>query len=138
MCVCLVSFKNRENQELIWIIDSVLFVLTTGIPYAEKPGMFQSPVPSAPWLGVRKAKKFGTECLQLSPPKLMRVVGSEDCLYLNIYTRKLPDYADMESNSLLPVIFMIHGGSYYFGSGSEVGPAYLLNHEIILVTFNYR
>ena len=38
----------------------------------------------------------------------------------------------------LPVIFWIHGGSYFLGSGSEFGPAYLLEKDVILVTINYR
>ena len=38
----------------------------------------------------------------------------------------------------MPVIFYIHGGAYYFGSGGEYGPNYLLNHDVVLVTINYR
>ena len=38
----------------------------------------------------------------------------------------------------VPVIFYIHGGAYYFGSGGEYGPNYLLNHDVVLVTINYR
>jgi len=32
----------------------------------------------------------------------------------------------------------IHGGSFYFGSGNWYGPNYLLDKDVILVTFNYR
>jgi carboxylesterase type B len=36
------------------------------------------------------------------------------------------------------VIVNIHGGAFMFGSGSEIGPKYLLDKDIILVTLNYR
>ncbi|CAG7821885.1 unnamed protein product [Allacma fusca] len=111
-----------------------------GIPYGEPPLAqlrFRSPVRKAPWLGMKLAKKLRPECLQLSPAKLLRVVGNEDCLYLNVYTRQLPHFT-LSERKLVPVIFWIHGGSYYFGNGGDYGPAYLLNHDVVLVTFNYR
>jgi carboxylesterase type B len=36
------------------------------------------------------------------------------------------------------VIVNIHAGAFMFGSGSETGPKYLLDEDVILVTFNYR
>jgi Carboxylesterase type B len=38
----------------------------------------------------------------------------------------------------LDVIVNIHSGAFMFGSGSESGPKYLLDQDVILVTFNYR
>lgn len=36
----------------------------------------------------------------------------------------------------------IHGGAFYMGSGGgktdQYGPDYLLDHDIVLVTINYR
>ena len=32
----------------------------------------------------------------------------------------------------------IHGGGLQFGAGSHYGPEFLIDEEIILVTFNYR
>jgi carboxylesterase type B len=29
-------------------------------------------------------------------------------------------------------------GAWYFGSGAEYGPSYLLENDVILVTINYR
>lgn len=55
---------------------------------------------------------------------------------MNIYTpiRTSPQ------EQLLPVMVYIHGGGFRDGSGSPFlyGPGYLLEHEVILVTFNYR
>jgi carboxylesterase type B len=36
------------------------------------------------------------------------------------------------------VIVNIHGGAFMFGSGSVPGPKYLMDQDVILVTFNYR
>ncbi|ODN01305.1 Esterase SG1 [Orchesella cincta] len=51
-----------------------------GVPYAQPPlgfFRFRPSVPIEPWGGMREAKKPGPECLQLSPPKVLRVVGNE-------------------------------------------------------------
>ena len=61
-------------------------------------------------------------------------VGSDDCLYLNVYTKSL------ENNVKLPVLFWIHGGAFSLGSGNDdiYGPKYLLRKDVVLVTINYR
>lgn len=58
----------------------------------------------------------------------------EDCLYLNVYTKS------MDNLTLKPVVVFIHPGGFYLGSGSSVnyGPEYLLEEDLVLVTFNYR
>lgn len=60
--------------------------------------------------------------------------GSEDCLFLNVYTRSLHPHAK------IPVMVYIHGGAYMSGSGDDetYGPEFLLQHDVILVTMNYR
>lgn len=62
----------------------------------------QSPVPFGKWEGIKDASKDGNECIQknileifnntnqetlpteMPPPSL--IIGSEDCLYLNVFT----------------------------------------------------
>lgn len=41
---------------------------------------------------------------------------------------------------LKPVIVWIHGGAFSMGTGASVkyGPDFLLDKDVILVTFNYR
>ena len=59
---------------------------------------------------------------------------SEDCLYLNIYTK------DINKQNKKPVAFWIQGGAFSIGSGDELpfdGTRYT-QEDIILVTFNYR
>lgn len=95
----------------------------------------QAPQPVKPWDGVRMAKTFGPICIQYDFfRKIIPANGSEDCLYLNVYTPELtPDKP-------LPVMFFIHGGGNVSGDGNDdfYGPEFLLRQDVILVTFNYR
>lgn len=56
---------------------------------------------------------------------------NEDCLFLNVYTKSL------QPTELLPVIVIIHHGGLYIGDGN-FGADYLLEKDVVLVTFNYR
>lgn len=40
----------------------------------------------------------------------------------------------------LPIIVYVHGGAYIMGSSNSklLSPEYLLDHDVILVTLNYR
>ncbi|XP_013167377.1 PREDICTED: juvenile hormone esterase-like [Papilio xuthus] len=111
-----------------------------GIPYAKPPVgdlRFKSPQPSEPWEIVRDAStanKTNIAC-QLDS-KTYDIIGSEDCLYLNVYTPKLsiPDH-------ILPVMIYIHGGGFCTGNGTiktETGPDYLIENNVVIVTINYR
>ena len=63
----------------------------------------------------------------------LKAMGSEDCLFLNVYTRKVP-------NDLKPVMVFIHGGAFIAGSSDRAmyGPEFLMTEDIVLVTVNYR
>jgi len=43
------------------------------------------------------------------------VIGSEDCLYLNVFTPVLEENAE----ELLPVFVWIHGSGFLYGSGND-------------------
>ncbi|KAL0831191.1 hypothetical protein ABMA28_002050 [Loxostege sticticalis] len=108
-----------------------------GIPYAKPPLgdlRFKAPEPPEPWTGVRDATQHGPVCPQYNE-RLDRIdEGSEDCLYLNVYSKNLTP------TQPLPVMVWIHGGSFYTGSGNSdfYGPEFFMAHDVILVTFNYR
>ncbi|XP_075213902.1 juvenile hormone esterase-like [Lycorma delicatula] len=67
----------------------------------------------------------------------MNYTGNEDCLFINVHTPKMPC---VRKNNVLPVMVWIHGGGFTFGSGNddEFGPDYLIEYDVIIVTFNYR
>ncbi|XP_013134275.1 PREDICTED: neuroligin 4-like [Papilio polytes] len=108
-----------------------------GIPYASPPVgklRFKAPLPPEPWQGTRDAFEHGPICPQVEPYVGQCNLKNEDCLYLNVYTKTL------ERNAKVPVMVYIHGGAYLYGSGNDDihGPEFLLQHDITLVTFNYR
>ncbi|XP_058799390.1 juvenile hormone esterase-like [Phymastichus coffea] len=107
-----------------------------GIPYAKPPTgqlRFRDPQPMEPWTDIRNAMSYGSISAQYDAG-LKEVIGSEDCLYLNVYTRNL------DACSRAPVMFWIHGGAFLSGSGNDdmFGPDYLLTKSVVLVTINYR
>lgn len=61
--------------------------------------------------------------------------GTLDCLRLNIY---VPATANVTNP--LPVMLWIHGGAFIIGSGNRpsTGPKFLVKHDVILITMNYR
>ena len=93
----------------------------------------KDPLPPECWEGVRNANDFGPNCCQFNAP-MHTFLGSDDCLYLNIYSKKL------DNTAKLPVLFWIHGGGFFFGSGDDdlYGPQYFLRKNVILITINYR
>ncbi|KAM3961877.1 juvenile hormone esterase-like isoform 2-T2 [Aphomia sociella] len=108
-----------------------------GIPYAQPPIgklRFKAPLPPVPWKGVYNATEHGAVCLQFDITSQKLIEGNENCLFLNVYTKSL------KPSVKLPVMVFIHGGAFTSGSGNSdvFGPDYLLQHDVILVTINYR
>ncbi|XP_025406472.1 bile salt-activated lipase-like isoform X4 [Sipha flava] len=112
------------------------YVSFLGIPYAKPPIddlRFKPPVKHPGWSGVLNAFSEGEKCLQFDI-LTNRIVGSENCLYLNIFVPQ------DELNEKLAVMLFIHGGAFNFGSASlnQYCPDYLLDENVIVVTINYR
>ncbi|CAB3246702.1 unnamed protein product [Arctia plantaginis] len=109
-----------------------------GIPYAEPPLgklRFKAPRPPLPWNDTRQATEHGPKCPQMDFLITQELIpGSEDCLYLNVYT------PDLKPVSPLAVMVFIHGGGYKSGAGDldHYGPDFLVSHGVVLVTINYR
>ncbi|XP_031560749.1 cholinesterase 1-like [Actinia tenebrosa] len=120
-----------------------------GVPYAQKPiGDLRFKPPQA--LSARRSSDYEATSLPLiciqanhyfdsikgawpefDPTKDM----SEDCLYLNIYTPSIKS-----CKKKYPVIFYIHGGSYFAGTPTrDISPGeYLPTRDVVLVTIQYR
>ncbi len=111
-----------------------------GIPYAAPPLgplRWQPPQPLPRWPGVRAASKPGPRCIQHAPYGELEPDNphmSEDCLYLNVWTPQPSAHAK------LPVIFFIHGGEFWAGSGSEAryNGEKLAARGSVVVTINHR
>ncbi|CAG9836484.1 unnamed protein product [Diabrotica balteata] len=112
------------------------FIAYEGIPYAAPPtgqGRFKLPKEPNNWTGILETTDNTQVCAQVTYP-IPSAVGTEDCLYLNVYTPK--NYKHF--NQSLPVFAFIHGGAFQFRSKSVWVPDYFIMNDIILVTFNYR
>jgi len=106
-----------------------------GVPFAAPPVgeyRFRPAGEVEPWEGVKEAVKPASACLQNPYLEPTKVVGSEDCLYLNVFTRSL----DPEAKK--PVIVFIHGGAFVFGSSTNLGGDYFMEEDVVLVTIQYR
>lgn len=113
------------------------FFSFTGIPYARPPVgkyRFKEPKASKPWQGVWDATRPAPKCLQYDRYPASSIVGDEDCLYLNVYTPRLP----AAGSPLLDVIVWIHGGGFMFGGSADWGAEAILDHDVVLVSMNYR
>jgi para-nitrobenzyl esterase len=122
-----------------------------GIPYGAPAGganRFMPPKPPAAWTGVRDTFEFGHYAPQSNRPRgekqrqFFSVLGatnrgdtSEDCLYLNVWTRGVND------GRKRPVMVWFHGGGFDQGTGGSIGydGAGLAQHQdVVVVTVNHR
>jgi len=108
-----------------------------GIPYAASPVgdlRWMPPTPFGNWTGIFQAVAPGSACPQFNDT--MKMVGSENCLFLNVYTPRGKDTVKPHDRA---VLVWIHGGGLTKGVGSEYDPTPLVEGgDIIVVTFNYR
>lgn len=93
---------------------------------------FQNPRPTVPWRAERDATREGPKCAQITV-LAAQMEGEEDCLFLNVYSPNL-------DGPTMPVMVYIHGGGFVYGSGNaaENGPDFIVHHDVVLVTLNYR
>uniref|UniRef100_UPI003F499DA1 carboxylesterase/lipase family protein n=1 Tax=Streptomyces chartreusis TaxID=1969 RepID=UPI003F499DA1 len=116
----------RQGEVVVW----------RGVRYAQAPTgarRFAPPYPVEPWSGVRDATEFGPVAMQiqLDPGRPPVPNQSEDCLFLNVWSRSTEGHR--------PVIVWIHGGAFASGAGSDYdGTAYAERGDAVLVTINYR
>jgi len=106
-----------------------------GIRYAKAPVgklRFKAPVEVDPYEEEFDATDDGNVCPQYDIGS-GGPAGDEDCLNLNVYTPKI-------DGKKRAVMVYIHGGAFIMGGGASYffGPNYLLENDVVLVTFNYR
>ena len=128
----------RTSDGLIRGVVSANHRTFSGIQYAAAPVgelRWQPPRPEPPWRGIHNAIKPGSVCPQQGGPGQPKVVGSENCLYLNVTTP-----IGHGPVKWLPVMVWFHGGGFTQGSGSL--PSFdgeaLARKGVVLVTINYR
>lgn len=115
-----------------------------GIPFAKPPVgdlRWRAPQPPESWKATRAAETLPRMCAQKggpfgepAPNTFEKPVGSEDCLYLNVW-RPNSNADD------LPVFFWIHGGSNLVGSIGDPtydGANLAQRANMVVVTVQYR
>jgi len=123
-----------------------------GVPFAKPPVgdlRWRAPADASPWTTPRATQQFGAACAssgRLDGPglnnrydeslgtSLNQTVGSEDCLYLNIWR-------PATASEKLPVIVFVHGGSNVSGYTADPlydGAALAKTANAVVVTVNYR
>jgi para-nitrobenzyl esterase len=132
-----VGFQGRYGAH-VWL----------GIPYAKPPVgalRWRAPQPAEAWTGTRQALTFGSACTQFGNPttveqvKAGKPMGSEDCLYLNVYAPQFAPTAVPTGEKRLPVMVWIHGGGNSIGeAGFYNGGNLAVTERVIVVTMNYR
>ena len=136
------SVRTTAQGEVIGFKEDETFAWR-GIPFAQPPVdelRWKAPRPPESFLSRFEAKEFSQECFQ--PQGIMTGgeggwTGSEDCLYLNIWS---PAWSSQElAEKKVPVMMWIHGGGNIFGSANTYYPSHMVtDHEVIVVTVNYR
>ena len=119
--------------------DGRYFSVFRGIPYAKPPVgdlRFRPPEPLDEhdnWEGFINFNRDMETCYQVNS-RLGVHVGSENCLQLNVYT------PDVSPSSPLPVMVYIHGGGFvsFTGASAIQGPGFFMDHDVVLVSVNYR
>lgn len=103
-----------------------------GIPYARPPLKelrWHAPMEMESWAGPREAEHIASPSLQKGENGTL---GSEDCLYLNIYR-------PAEEMEKLPILFFIHGGNNQTASGDMMdGDVMAQGLQAVVVTVNFR
>ncbi|XP_013108474.2 uncharacterized protein LOC106087811 [Stomoxys calcitrans] len=106
------------------------------IPFGEIPVgklRFLPPQPKSPWSEI-------LDCTLQAPKPMQKnalsnlIEGTEDCLYLNIYTKQL------NTAKPLPVIVLLYGGGFEMGDPTRDlhGPDYFMMKDVVFVTIGYR
>ncbi|KAI8129139.1 hypothetical protein FF38_00587 [Lucilia cuprina] len=107
-----------------------------GIPFAKPPVgelRFKAPVEPEPWTGIKRCTRVRAKPCQYNII-IKQVQGREDCLYLNVYTKRLKPTRPM------PVLVWVYGGGFQMGEASRdlYSPDYIMMENVVLVTIAYR
>ena len=134
------TYRHTQHGDIVGFIDKHGARSWQGIPYASAPTKdlrWKAPRPPEHSYELLETLKPANPCPQFTSPTngseepSSRLVGNEDCLYLNVWS---PPNAVK-----LPVMVWIHGGGNTIGNGgSYSGASLAVNREVVVVTINYR
>jgi para-nitrobenzyl esterase len=134
------SVRHLASGDIIGFEDQHETYAWLGIPFAKPPIgdlRWRAPRPVESWEGVRETLAHGNMCKQIPPIVLIDTLGSEDCLYLDVWSPRLT--AQQIAKSALPVMVWIHGGANTLGTALATrGYNIAGSEEVIVVALQYR
>ncbi|KAK3302444.1 Alpha/Beta hydrolase protein [Chaetomium strumarium] len=125
-----------NNQTLTGFRDRLSFRFL-GIRYAAQPQRFTYSTLFRGSGEAASALEYGSQCAQGTD------TGTEDCLFLNVWTPYLPNpnSAAPPKGTLRPVAFWIHGGAFTGGTANDAtfdGGNMASRGDMVVVAINYR
>ncbi|KAG5346414.1 EST1E Carboxylesterase, partial [Acromyrmex charruanus] len=128
--------KNDRYARIAGIRDPDKgFYVFRGIRFGQPPtGRARFQRASSVYLeGEYNATTWGPPCPQPSHNETDKIIGSEDCLFLNVFTPSLPDISGG-----YPVLIWIHGGGFRRGAACQYEMRHLIKKKLIVVSIQYR
>lgn len=143
------SKRTTRQGDVVGFVGEYGSDVWLGIPFAKPPVgdlRWRAPQAPEPWAGVRDAVAAGSPCPQyagifagVNRGKPGEPVGSEDCLYLNVYAPRFPGNQVPSGTARLPVMVWIHGGGNTIGEAAFYNGGNLaVTHKVVVVAINYR
>ena len=142
------SLRTTGQGELIGFEGDYGSHVWRGIPYATPPVgdlRWRAPEPPPVWPETREALRQGSFCPQFAsrfggvPGDEGEVLGSEDCLFLDIYAKHRDPSDVPKGEDRVPVLVWIHGGGNVIGhAGFYDGGNMAQTHDVVVVAINYR
>ncbi len=137
------TLRNTSQGELIGYEAASGAYGYLGIPFAQPPVeelRWRAPRAPKPWEGQLQATDFASPCPQYGSPLggapeeyYGKPMGSEDCLYLNVYSPAGKD------STPKPVMLWIHGGGNTIGQADFYdGSVLAATEDVVVVTTHYR
>jgi len=142
------SLRTTGQGQVVGYVGDYGSHVWRGIPYAAPPvgdDRWRAPRTPAEWSETREALRQGSFCPQFAsrfggvPGDKGEVLGSEDCLFLDIYAKHREAAAVPKGDDRVPVLVWIHGGGNVIGqAGFYNGGNMAQIHDVVVVAINYR
>ncbi len=140
------TIRTTDSGQVIGFSDINNTFSWQGIPYAAPPVgplRWRAPQPPENWPEPLPALKTASACAQHwsslggQAGEKGDIIGSEDCLYLNVTAPRL--VATTDNSKKLPVMLWIHGGANTIGTaGLYQGQHIAADQQVVFVSVNYR
>jgi len=137
------ALRHAPAGDVIGFADQHATFAWLGVPFAQAPVgdlRWRAPRPLSRWRNVRPVLAMSPPCAQFKILALLdkhATTGSEDCLYLNIWTPHMT--ADEATGKRLPVMVWIHGGGDTMGLAEATPGSHLAGAEqVVVVSLQYR